>query len=109
MLAPMRGLALVCLLAGCSYSRWAVVGVRGPDGAPLAETTVSVVCRPLGSAARLTGADGIAALELRNARGDRCLVTATREGFATKQAPTDARCKARAGCPPIELVLEGGQ
>jgi hypothetical protein len=99
-------LALGVLLAGCAPSRWLVVRVRSSDGAPLRDATVSAVCEPNGSAAKLTGADGSVALEIRNYNPDRCVITATREGYDTQQTSGDIVCEDRSTCRPLDLRMD---
>ena len=99
-------LALGVLLAGCVPTRWLVVRARSNDGAPLPDATVSAVCEPNGSAAKLTGADGSVALEIRNYKPDRCVITATREGYDTQQTRSDIVCEDRPTCPPLDLLMD---
>ena len=100
----MHWIAPLLILAGaCASGRWVVVRVTAVDGAPLADATVSAVCPPRGSAAKVTGADGVA--ELRPREGGRCTITATRAEHETRQTDIEA-CRARATCAPLELRLE---
>jgi hypothetical protein len=98
-----RVLAAVLLTACGPAPRWVVVEVRSA-GAPVAAATVAAVCRPLGSAAELTGSDGGAALAIRD-RADACAVTAGRDGLRTARRADVTPCAERASCRPVVIEL----
>src|SRR5262245_57260562 len=102
----MRAWLLLIALAACRPTRWIVVDVRSSAGAPVEGATVSAVCTPRGSAAELTGADGVAALPIVHDEPDRCTITASAPGHATAQREHDDSCTDRRRCAAVELTLE---
>lgn len=104
----MRGLfAAMALCTACSSGPWIVVTVRSNNGSSLPAATVSAVCEPTGSAAKVTDGDGVARLDLRYGNDPkRCVVTVAHAEHLTQQSKVTTLCKALTTCPAIDVELE---